>query len=182
VLNALGLFDKILVFSYTFLNNTLHLKGLEMSYGTDTLLNILAIADHDPVMRSVLDSDPASVYIGLGYKILDTDKSEFNQLFRAGTASFMNIQFHALSFLNSRKFKCIACRTATFSLASTIVALGAVGISTLAVTSSVITALASIVGISVTAAKVFLSSLAGSIISQVSKLTEAICKLANICP
>jgi hypothetical protein len=78
--------------------------------------------------------------------------------------------------------RCSVCTVSAWSIAAGIVAIGAVGLTSLTATTSIVIALASWAGVLPTTALAFIASLAVSITAGVSEVAKKICEWAGLCP
>ncbi|MBC8452990.1 MAG: hypothetical protein H8D69_00795, partial [Chloroflexi bacterium] len=135
-------------------------------------------------------TDPATAIVELGYSLDDFRYADFNKLFLShdfGVGDTLDrVTRGELSAESDMAAEladavCALCRIGTYTIAATIVGIGAAAIATLAVTSPVVIAFAGYFAVTAATALAAIVGLTAAIAAGVASVCTAICEWAGTC-
>lgn len=152
------------------------------------VLQVIANAFQDQNFANQLLADPATTFEQGGFDVPDELHTEFNDFFSQVDPDLITTlndpaRRNALPDTDAvaAGFRCTLCKIQAWSLALSIVAVGAAALATLTVRSGIVVAVASYAAIRLTVALAFLRGLGAAIVAGVSAVAQRLCGLIGAC-
>ncbi|MBB6588456.1 hypothetical protein [Ralstonia solanacearum] len=141
---------------------------------------ILMTARENEAFRSILLSDPASIFVSSGYPVLPGYRDAFNDFVRNDQSVQMLLVYEG-PLTELEGWSCKICKIGFWFLAAVIMSVGAGALVTLTVEAPLVIAVAAAVGSSTPAAQAWLTAAASLVVLGIDAVLTSMCEWAGIC-